>query len=222
VTRLRPTDYAGRALDPNKLFIGSGEFLRACAAPDQFPPDKLPEIAFIGRSNVGKSSLINALTARRALARSSKTPGRTQQIIFFDIKKTLTLADLPGYGHAKAPRAEQDNWNALIHHYLRSRPQLFCVCLLIDGRHGALANDLSMMSFLDRAGISYQVVLTKIDQVKKPEQPARFAQVEALLAQHPAARSKALAVSSEKNLGIEELRTLITTLAGQFGTSRKY
>lgn len=201
----------------NKLFIGSGEFLRACGEPEQFPPDKLPEIAFIGRSNVGKSSLINALTARKALARSSKTPGRTQQIIFFDIRKTLTLADLPGYGHAKAPRAEQDHWNELIHHYLRTRPQLFCVCLLIDGRHGALANDLSMMNFLDRAGIAYQIVLTKIDQVKKTEQAPRVAQVEAQLGQHPAARSKVLAVSSEKNMGIEDLRLLIARLAEQFG-----
>ena len=201
----------------NKLFIGAGEFLRACGEPDQFPPGKLPEIAFIGRSNVGKSSLINALTARRSLARSSKTPGRTQQIIFFDIKQTLTLADLPGYGHAKAPRAEQDHWNELIHHYLRARPQLFCVCLLIDGRHGALANDLSMMNFLDRAGIAYQVVLTKIDQVKKTDLPARIQQVEAQLGQHPAARASALTVSSEKNLGIEELRLFIITLAHQFG-----
>ena len=201
----------------NKLFVGSGEFLRACAAPDQFPPDKLPEMALIGRSNVGKSSLINAITARKALARSSKTPGRTQQIIFFDIKKTLTLADLPGYGHAKAPRAEQDHWNELIHFYLRSRPQLFCVFLLIDGRHGALANDKSMMQFLDRAGIAYQIVLTKIDQVKKTELPARIAQMEAQLGQHAAARSSVMAVSAEKNIGIEELRLLITSLAKQFG-----
>lgn len=202
----------------NKLFIGSGEFLRACAAPDQFPPGKLPEIAFIGRSNVGKSSLINAITARRNLARSSKTPGRTQQIIFFDIAKTLMLADLPGYGHAEAPREDQANWNELIHHYLRSRPQLFCVCLLIDGRHGTLANDISMMQFLDRAGISYQIVLTKADKVKITEQAARRHQIEAQLSQHPAARSSILMVSAEKNTGIEELRLLIATLARQFGS----
>ena len=202
----------------NKLFIGAGEFLRACAAPDQFPPGKLPEIAFIGRSNVGKSSLINALTARRNLARSSKTPGRTQQIIFFDIAKTLMLADLPGYGHAEAPREDQANWNELIHHYLRSRPQLFCVCLLIDGRHGTLANDISMMQFLDRAGISYQIVLTKADKVKITEQAARRHQVEAQLSQHPAARSSILMVSAEKNTGIEDLRLLIASLAKQFGS----
>ena len=202
----------------NKLFIGSVEFLRACAAPDQFPPGKLPEIAFIGRSNVGKSSLINAITARRNLARSSKTPGRTQQIIFFDIAKTLMLADLPGYGHAEAPREDQANWNELIHHYLRSRPQLFCVCLLIDGRHGTLANDISMMQFLDRAGISYQIVLTKADKVKITEQAARRHQIEAQLSQHPAARSSILMVSAEKNTGIEELRLLIATLARQFGS----
>jgi GTP-binding protein len=211
------TPSADKFTASNKLFIGSGEFLRACAETDQFPPGKLPEIAFIGRSNVGKSSLINALTARRALARSSKTPGRTQQIIFFDIAKTLMLADLPGYGHAKAPRAEQDKWNELIHQYLRGRPQLFCVCLLIDGRHGALANDLSMMHFLDRAGIAYQIVMTKIDKVKSTEQAMLKQKTEAQIASHPAARSSALMVSAEKNLGIEELRLLITTLAKQFG-----
>jgi GTP-binding protein len=202
----------------NRLFVGAGEFLRACAEPDQFPPARSPEIAFIGRSNVGKSSLINALTARKNLAHSSKTPGRTQQIIFFAIGKTLTLADLPGYGHAKAPRAEQAKWNELIHHYLRARPQLACVCLLIDGRHGALANDVSMMRFLDRAGISYQIVLTKIDQVKAIEQASRLQQIEAQLAQHAAARAKALAVSAEKNIGIEELRLLLAALVGQRGS----
>lgn len=201
----------------NKLFVGSGEFVRSCGAADQFPPSRLPEIAFIGRSNVGKSSLINALTARKALARSSKMPGRTQQIVFFNIAKTLTLVDLPGYGHAKAPRAAQDQWNELIHVYLRSRPQLFCVCLLLDGRHGAMANDISMMGFLDRAGISYQIVLTKIDQVKKADQAPRLRQVEEQLAQHPAARAKALMASAEEKTGIEELRLLITTLAAQFG-----
>jgi len=201
----------------NKLFVGSGEFLRACAAPDQFPPGKLPEIAFVGRSNVGKSSLINAVTARRNLARSSKTPGRTQQIVFFDIAGTLMLADLPGYGHAKAPREEQAEWNELIHHYLTSRPQLLCVCLLIDGRHGALANDVSMMQFLDRAGVSFQIILTKIDKVKSVEQTARREQIEAQLTQHPAARAKILMVSAEKQTGIEELRMLIAMLAGQYG-----
>jgi GTP-binding protein len=210
-------DLAKKVARANKLFIGSGEFMRACAAANQFPPDKLPEIAFVGRSNVGKSSLINALTDRRSLARSSKTPGRTQQIVFFDIAKTLTLADLPGYGHAKAPREQQAEWNELIHHYLCERPQLVCVCLLIDGRHGALANDLSMMQFLDRAGVSFQVILTKIDKVKSLEQAARREQIEAQLAQHPAARAKALMVSAEKHTGIDELRLLVATLAGQFG-----
>jgi GTP-binding protein len=204
-------------LDPEKLFTGSGTFLRACSAADQFPPGQLPEIAFIGRSNVGKSTLINALTGRKNLARASKTPGRTQQIVFFDIRETLMLADLPGYGHADAPRLEQDNWNELIHVYLRGRPQLQCVGLLIDGRHGPMTKDLSMMQFLDRAGISYQIILTKIDKVKSTEQAVLQRRVESQLPQHSAARANVLMVSAEKKIGIDALRLFITTLVKQFG-----
>ena len=189
-----------------KLFSGAGEFMRAVGDPAQFLPGKLPEVAFIGRSNVGKSSLVNAVTNRKALARASKTPGRTQQIIFFDINQRLTLVDLPGYGHAKAPRAEQDQWNALVHHYLQTRAQLKCLYVLIDGRHGALAADLAMMQFLDRAAVSYQFVLTKIDLVNAAERDNRLRQTAALIERHPAARAPVLAVSAEKHIGMDALR----------------
>ena len=189
-----------------KLFAGPCDFLRATSAPDQFPPTKIPEIAFWGRSNVGKSSLINGLTGRKHLARASKTPGRTQEIIFFDLGGRLMLVDMPGYGHAKAPREEMDRWNDLIRDYLQKRPPLRLVCLLIDGRHGALANDLATMKVLDRSGVSYQIVLTKIDQVHVMERATRIRQTEALLAKHPAARAGVLACSAEKNMGISELR----------------
>jgi len=199
--------------DGDTLFAGACEFVRAVSVPDQLPAGKLPEVAFWGRSNVGKSSLLNALTGRKALARTSKTPGRTQQIVLFNLGGRLMLADLPGYGHAEAPREEQDRWNELIHHYLHTRPQLRCVCLLIDGRHGLMTNDFAMMQLLDRAVIGYQIVLTKIDLVKLSERDARQRQVAVQLERRPAARPSVLTVSAEKGTGIEELRLLLTQFA---------
>ncbi|MFY9288646.1 MAG: ribosome biogenesis GTP-binding protein YihA/YsxC, partial [Alphaproteobacteria bacterium] len=162
---------------------------------------------------VGKSSLINALTNRKNLARASNTPGRTQQIIFFNLAERLMLADLPGYGHADAPREQKDQWNNLVYQYLQSRPPLRCVCLLIDSRHGIKANDLSMMQFLDRAAASYKVVLTKLDQVRGLEHDTILKQVEAKLQKHKAARPGVLATSSEKNSGIDELRSFLMDFA---------
>jgi GTP-binding protein len=199
----------------DKIFAGTCEFVLAASAPEHFPSGKLPEIAFWGRSNTGKSSLINALTGRKALARTSKTPGRTQQIIFFNLGGRLMLADLPGYGHAKAPRAEQERWSELIHHYLQTRSQLCCVCLLIDSRHGFLANDLEMMRVLDRAAASYQIILTKIDLVRPSEHDAKMRQIAAMLERHPAARPGVLAVSAEKRTGLEELRLMLTGFASK-------
>ncbi len=196
-----------------KLFTQACDFVRACPAPKDFPPPGLPEIAFIGRSNAGKSSLINALTNRSDLARTSNTPGRTQEIVFFNLGERLMLVDLPGYGHANAPHHEKDRWNELVQYYLKTRPPLRCVCLLIDGRHGILANDLTMMQFLDRAAMSYQIVLTKIDQVHATERDMRKNQVTATLSSHPAARPNLYSTSSRKMLGVEELRAFIAGYA---------
>lgn len=200
--------------DAEKLFKQPCDFLCAAVAPEHFPSGKRPEIAFIGRSNVGKSSLINALTERKNLARASKTPGRTQQIIFFNLADRLRLADLPGYGHAEAPKAAVAAWNGLIDAYLRKRSQLCCVGLLIDSRHGPLANDLEMMNFLDRAAVSYQIILTKADQLRATDQASRLQSTAALLAKHPAARPEVILTSSEKKTGLEALRTWAAQFAG--------
>jgi len=196
-----------------KLFSQSCTFVRAVAAPDQMPPPGMPEVAFAGRSNAGKSSLINALTGRKGLARASGTPGRTQQIVFFNLADRLTIADLPGYGFAKAPKAEAAAWNALMRDYLQNRASLRCVVLAIDSRHGILANDRDMMNRLDRAGVSYQAVLTKADRLRPAERDARRDQVAAALARHPAARTDAIVTSAEEGLGLEELRAFLAEFA---------
>ena len=197
----------------HKLFTQPCLFVMSAPEPEFLPPTKLPEIALIGRSNVGKSSLINALTNRHDLARASSTPGRTQMINFFNLGERLMIADLPGYGHAKAPDHEKDRWNDLVHHYLQKRNTLRCVCLLIDGRHGTLAKDLSMMHFLDRAAISYQIVLTKIDHIAAVERDKRVHQVTASLGAHPAARGTVLTTSARKGDGLEELRNFLADFA---------
>lgn len=192
-----------------KLFAQKCDFVLAATEPAHFPESPLPEVAFIGRSNVGKSSLINALTGRKDLARASNTPGRTQQIIFFNLADRLMLVDLPGYGHAQAPQVEQNRWNRLVQTYLRKREALKCVCLLLDARHEAKQNDLDMMDFLDRAAVVYRCVLTKLDQVKPKELPARLKEVEALVAQHPAALSGYVGTSAEQKTGIPEIRAFL-------------
>jgi GTP-binding protein len=207
-TEIEDEHEAGR-----KLFAQNCEFVLAAADPAQFPVGRMPEVAFIGRSNVGKSSLINALTGRKSLARASNTPGRTQQVVFFNLGQRLMLVDLPGYGHAKAPHEEKDHWTALVQYYLNHRPTLKCICLLMDGRHGAKANDLEMLKFLDRAAVIYQVVLTKSDQVRKSDDD-HTAAVEALIKRHPAARAGVMLTSAEKQTGIPELRTFLTGFAG--------
>ncbi|MGE4350671.1 MAG: ribosome biogenesis GTP-binding protein YihA/YsxC [Bdellovibrionales bacterium] len=200
-----------------RFFAKPCDFLIAAAQPEHLDavPVELPEVAFWGRSNVGKSSLINAITGRKNLARASNTPGRTQQIIFFNMADTLLFADLPGYGHAKAPRQDIKRWNAFIRHYLKTRVHLRCVVLLIDARHGALAKDMEMMEFLDQMAVNYQVVLTKADQVRGADPLDRVAEMGALLKKHPAARPYPILTSSEKGTGIQEVQAFLLTLADE-------
>ncbi|MGH6948049.1 MAG: ribosome biogenesis GTP-binding protein YihA/YsxC [Kiloniellales bacterium] len=195
------------------LFAGDCRFLLAAAATEQLPGARLPEIAFAGRSNVGKSSLVNALTGRKTLARSSKTPGRTQQLIFFDLAGRLTLVDLPGYGFASASKTAIAHWTRLILDYLKGRPQLTRVCLLVDARHGLKPPDRDIMKVLDGAAVSYQVVLTKSDKVKPAALEALVAATGAELARHPAAHPDILATSAVDGLGIAALRAALAVLA---------
>ena len=201
--------------DTRRFFAQPCDFLIAAAQPEHFGALEvdLPEIAFWGRSNVGKSSLINAVTGRKALARASNTPGRTQQIVFFNMAGALLFADLPGYGHAKAPKEEIKKWNAFIRYYLKTRVKLRCVILLVDGRHGIKANDHEMMEFLDRMAVNYQVVMTKADQIRGGDPVATVAAAEEALKKHPAARPTVMMTSAEKGDGIDVVRAFIHELA---------
>jgi len=194
------------------LFAQECRCLLAAVEPAQFPDSVFPEVAFIGRSNVGKSSLINALTGRKNLARASKTPGRTQQIVFFNLADTLMLVDLPGYGFAEAPLVEKNRWDKLVQTYLRKRENLKCVCLLLDGRHEIKANDLDMMKLLDRAAAVYKIVLTKMDSVRPAERDVRLAEARKCTTKHPAALNDVIATSAESQAGIAELRAFLTEI----------
>lgn len=206
-----------RAFEPEELEAGRLLFARECrfvagAADDTALPDEsLPEVAFIGRSNVGKSSLVNALTGRRMLARTSNTPGRTRQINFFALDRRLMLVDLPGYGYAEASKSAIKAWTRLMQHYLRQRGSLRRVCLLVDARHGLKEPDRPIMQLCDAAGLSYQVVLTKADKLAPTARDATAAGLAAELARHSAAHPEILLTSAEKRLGIAALRA---TLAG--------
>ena len=198
-----------------KLFAQTCDFVTGAASHDGLPAAALVEVAFAGRSNVGKSSLINALTGRRTLARISNTPGRTQQINFFDLGGRLMLVDLPGYGYARAPRAEIDAWTDLVNAYLAGRPTLRRICLLIDARHGAKDNDRRVMAMLDTAAVTYQAVLTKAD--KKVKAAALDDVVTALggeLARHAAAHPEIAVTSARSGDGIADLRATLAALAG--------
>ncbi|SHF73480.1 GTP-binding protein [Loktanella atrilutea] len=193
------------------LFAGQTEFVKGVVAMDGLPPADRLEVCFAGRSNVGKSSLINALTGRKGLARASNTPGRTQEINYFTAGD-LYVVDLPGYGFANAPVAVVAKWQALLKNYLQGRPTLRRVFVLIDARHGAKAVDEEIMTLLDRSAVTFQAVMTKTDKVKGSALQDALDATRAVLAKHPAAYPEMILTSSEKGDGIETLRAVIATI----------
>jgi GTP-binding protein len=200
-----------------KLFAGDWQFVAATGTLERLPPMRGAEIAFAGRSNVGKSSLINALTGRTALARTSNTPGRTQELIFFAADDKLSLVDMPGYGYAAAAKTKIKAWNELIHAFLRGRANLARVYLLIDARHGLKPVDDEVLTTLDKAAVNYQVVFTKADQVKESELAERLAAAERALAKHPAAYPGLIATSARSGDSIPDLRAAIVRLLAERG-----
>ena len=196
-----------------KLFARPATFMLSVAKLDQLPPAGLPEVAFAGRSNVGKSSLINTLTGRSSLARTSNTPGRTQQINLFDLSGRLILADLPGYGYAQAPKDLVERWTRLVFAYLRGRPSLMRVCLLIDSRHGIKQADAEALELLGKAAVPIQIVLTKSDLVRRSDLQALQLELETRLAKTIGAMPHLLTTSSRSQDGIEQLRAALAKLA---------
>jgi GTP-binding protein len=194
------------------LFAGETEFLKGVVAMNGLPPADRIEVCFAGRSNVGKSSLINALTGRKGLARASNTPGRTQEINFFTAGEDHYLVDLPGYGFANAPVAVVEKWQRLLKQYLSGRQNLRRAFVLIDARHGIKKVDEEIMSLLDSAAVTFQCVLTKTDKVKLKDRDRVLAQVRERLSKHPAAFPEIVLTSSEKGDGIPTLRAIIATL----------
>ena len=210
-----PLAEAPDAAAPEKgrlLFAGPLDFVKGVVAMDGLPPPDRIEVCFAGRSNVGKSSLINALTGRKNLARASNTPGRTQEINYFTAGDDLYLVDLPGYGYAEAPVAVVAKWQRLLKNYLAGRQTLRRAFVLIDTRHGVKDVDEEILKLLDKSAVTFQVVMTKADKVKAADRDAILAQVRAALQKHPAAYPEIVLTSSEKGDGIETLRAIIAGL----------
>ena len=207
------SDFEAAELEFGRLvFAQECRFIVGSVDTQALPPVEGEEVAFAGRSNVGKSSLVNALTGRRTLARASHTPGRTRQLNFFALGHYLTLVDLPGYGYAKAPKGEVRRWNQLIYDYLRGRPELRRVLLLIDVRHGIKPSDAQVMDLLDSVAVSYQVVLTKCDELTAAKVAAARAALAPVLARRRAAHPSVHATSAAQGLGIAELRAELAAL----------
>ena len=213
MTFTAPAPSADALAAGRRLFSAPARFRLGVAKLEQLPPLQGVEIAFAGRSNAGKSSLINALTGVRDLARASNTPGRTRELNFFDLGEgRMTLVDMPGYGFAKAPKADVKKWQALLRAYLRGRPGLARVYVLVDSRHGLMTADLEMLDMLDEAAVTYQIALTKADKVKPAELEAVHAAVTQAIAKRPAAYPVVLATSAEKQRGLEEMRAMVAGL----------
>lgn len=195
------------------LFARDVTFMLSAVSLDTLPPARLPEICFAGRSNVGKSSLVNALTNRKGLARASNTPGRTRELNYFNVDERLFVVDLPGYGYAKASKADIARWTKLTRQFLFGRASLRRVFLLIDSRHGIKDSDLELMGMLDETAVTYQLILTKVDKLKKGEVEKVEAKALKAIAKRPAAFPELICTSSEKKRGLDELRAEIVTLA---------
>jgi GTP-binding protein len=208
-------EWSSGELEHGRLFFaGPVSFIMGVAKLEQLPLMAMPEIAFAGRSNAGKSSLINAITGRKDMARASNTPGRTRELNFFDIGGKLALVDLPGYGYAKAAKSDVKRWQALLKAYLRGRPGLTRAFVLIDARHGVKAADEGMLDLLDETAVSHQLVLTKIDKIKAPKVSTVIAATIEAAKKHSAAHPLVHATSSITGEGIAELRAEIAGIAG--------
>jgi GTP-binding protein len=212
----RPTDFTPRETETGRrLFTGDWQFIAAADAIARLPPMRGIEVAVAGRSNVGKSSLINALTGRKALARTSRTPGRTQQLVFFSGGADLVLVDMPGYGYAAASKTKIASWTALIDAFLAGRANLARVYVLVDARHGLKPTDDRILDVLDRAAVNYQIVLTKADAVGAAELAGRIVATQAALTKHPAAFPDVLATSARNGTGLPELRAAVARLLAE-------
>lgn len=201
--------------EARKLFAGPCYFMLGVAALSQLPDASFPEIAFAGRSNVGKSTLVNALTNRKTLAKTSNTPGRTQQLNYFNLGDRLHMVDMPGYGYAKVSKDKRDDWTQLIFDFLRGRATLRCVFILIDSRHGLKDTDIELMKMLDETAVQYRIILTKTDKVKSQELKKVSEKIIAGLKKHAAGFPAVLPTSAEKGMGIPECRAVLASYAAQ-------